>query len=73
MSNAKLRRSCLEDLKSLNELYQDAVLSETELAEQNEKILLTLKDIDCYEATGFHNNLQLNIPSMFYPMFSHFV
>ena len=29
MSSAKLRRSCLEDLKSLNELYQEAVLSKT--------------------------------------------
>ena len=45
LSRAKLRRSCLEDLKSLNELYQEAVLSETEFIEQKEKILLTLKDI----------------------------
>ena len=45
MSSAKLRRSCLEDLKSLNELYQEAVLSETEFLEQKEKILRTLKEI----------------------------
>ena len=45
LSHAKLRRSCLEDLKSLNELYQEAVLSETEFMEQKEKILRTLKDI----------------------------
>ena len=45
MSGAKLRRSCLDDLKSLKELYQDAVLSEAEFTEQKEKILRTLKDI----------------------------
>ena len=45
MSGAKLRRSCLDDLKLLKELYQDSVLSEAEFTEQKQKILCTLKDI----------------------------
>ena len=45
MSGAKLRRSFLDDLKSLKELYQDAVLSEAEFTEQKEKILCTSKDV----------------------------
>ena len=46
MSGAKLRRSCLDDLKSLKELYQDAVITESEFAEQKEKIVRTLKEIN---------------------------
>ena len=45
ISSARIRRSCLEDLKSLNELYQEAALSETEFLERKEKILHMLKEI----------------------------
>ena len=46
MSGAKLRRSCLDDLKLMKELYQDAVVSEAEFSEQKVKILCTLKELN---------------------------
>ena len=46
MSGAKLRRSCLDDLKSLKKLYQDAVITKSEFTEQKEKITRTLKEIN---------------------------
>lgn len=45
LKNAKLRRSCLEDLKSLKELYRDEVLSEAEFTEEKSKIMSTLKTL----------------------------
>ena len=42
---AQLRRSCLDDLKSLNELYQESVLSEAEFKEEKTRILSTLKTL----------------------------
>ena len=43
MSSARLRRSCLDDLKTLKELHQDGVV---EFSDQKEKIMKTLKDIN---------------------------
>ena len=45
MRSAKLRRSCLDDLKLLKDLLQENVLSEAEFSEQKENILRTLKEI----------------------------
>ena len=42
---AQLRRSCLEDLKALKDLYQDNVLSEAEFNEEKARILSTLKTL----------------------------
>lgn len=42
---AQLRRSCLEDLKSLKDLYQEDVLSEAEFIEEKSRILSTLKTL----------------------------
>ena len=39
MSSAKRRRSSLDNLKSLNELYQDAVLSETVFGAKGKNIV----------------------------------
>ena len=44
---AQLRRSCLEDLKSIKDLYQDNVVSEAELTEEKARILSTLKTLQC--------------------------
>jgi hypothetical protein len=43
MKKAALRRSCLEDLKKLNELLQEGVLTETEFANEKQRILHTLQ------------------------------
>jgi len=40
-----IRRSCLEDLKKLKELFEDGVLTETEFTEEKQHILATLKGI----------------------------
>jgi len=40
-----IRRSCLEDLKNLKELFEDGVLTETEFTEEKQHILATLKGI----------------------------
>ena len=45
MKYAQLRRSCLEDLKALKDLYQDDVLSQAEFTEEKSRILSTLKTI----------------------------
>ena len=42
---AQLRRSCLEDLKALKDLYQDNVLSAAEFNEEKARILSTLKTL----------------------------
>ena len=42
---AQLRRSCLEDLKKIKELYEDGVLTDEEFREQKENILLSLKNL----------------------------
>ena len=42
---AQLRRSCLEDLKSLKDLYQENILSEAEFTEEKARILSTLKTL----------------------------
>ena len=43
--HAQLRRSCLEDLKSLKDLYEDDVLCEAEFLEEKSRILNTLKTL----------------------------
>ena len=45
MKTAQLRRSCLEDLKRIKELFEDYVLSEEEFAEQKKNILSSLKSL----------------------------
>ena len=45
MKTAQLRRSCLEDLKRIKELFEDHVLSEEEFAEQKKNILSSLKSL----------------------------
>lgn len=40
-----IRRSCLEDLKKLKELFEDGVLTETEFVEEKQHILATLKGL----------------------------
>ena len=42
---ATVRRSCLEDLKKLKELFDDNVLSETEFLNEKEQILIALKNM----------------------------
>lgn len=45
MKYAQLRRSSLEDLKTLKSLYEDNVISENEFADEKERILSTLKSV----------------------------
>lgn len=45
LKSAQLRRSCLEDLKSLKDLYQEAVLSEAEFVEEKARIIASLKTL----------------------------
>ena len=45
MKSAQLRRSCLEDLKKIKELFEDRVLSQEEFIEQKKNILTTLKSL----------------------------
>lgn len=43
MKMASLHRGCLEDLKKLNELFQDGVLTQTEFDIEKQQILQTLR------------------------------
>ena len=43
MKYAQLRRSSLEDLKTLKNLCEEDIISESEFAEEKERILTTLK------------------------------
>lgn len=43
LKNSQLRRSCLEDLKKIKELYEEGVLTQAEFLEQKESILTSLK------------------------------
>ena len=45
MKYAQLRRSSLEDLKTLKNLYEENVISESEFADEKERILSTLKSL----------------------------
>jgi hypothetical protein len=45
MKYAQLRRSSLEDLKTLKSLYEDNVISENEFADEKQRILNTLKSL----------------------------
>ena len=46
MQVASVRRSCLEDLRRVKDLYADGILSETEFMSEKEQILKVLKDIN---------------------------
>ena len=45
MKYAQLHRSSLEDLKTLKSLYEENVISESEFADEKERILSTLKSL----------------------------
>ena len=45
MKYAQLRSSSLEDLKMLKSLYEENVISESEFADEKERILSTLKSL----------------------------
>ena len=45
MKYAQLHRTSLEDLQTLKALYEDNVISQTEFAEEKDRILSTLKSL----------------------------
>ncbi len=45
MERAKVRRSCLEDLKKLKELQEEGVLTDGEFEEEKQQILCSLRSL----------------------------